>query len=145
MKSLKNARCSMIHIIFRGMYRDRYHTWLIILFPTIPDFTSYSTTGFSVDWNFWATPRENLSLGFATRQDTNWPAQLQRPARILKFRIYKLEVSFWLSREQQRCWSDCADAQADLPLYCLHLAYDTFSHGLAHWFHMDIHIDLGQQ
>ena len=27
-----------------------------------------------------------------TRQDTNWPAQLQRQARILKFQIYKLEV-----------------------------------------------------
>ena len=31
-----------------------------------------------------------------TRQDTNWPAQLQRPARILKFRIHKLEESFCL-------------------------------------------------
>ena len=35
-----------------------------------------------------------------TRQNTNWPAQLQRPARILKFRIYKLEVSFCLGSEQ---------------------------------------------
>ena len=37
-----------------------------------------------------------------TRQDKNSPAQLQRPARILKFRIYKLEVSFCLGSEQQR-------------------------------------------
>ena len=44
------------------------------------------------------------------RQDTNWPAQLQRPARILKFRIYKLEVPFCLGSEQQRCWSDCTDS-----------------------------------
>ena len=42
-----------------------------------------------------------------TRQDTNWPAQLQRPARILKFWIHKLEVSFCLGSEQQRRWSDC--------------------------------------
>ena len=51
-----------------------------------------------------------------TRQDINWSAQLQRPARILKFGIYKL------GSEQQRRWSDCADAQADLRLYCLHMA-----------------------
>ena len=67
-----------------------------------------------------------------TRQDTNWPGQLQRPARILKFRIYKLEVSFCLGSEQQRRWSDFADAQADLCYCCSHMAYDTFSHGLAH-------------
>ena len=36
-----------------------------------------------------------------TRQDTNWPAQLQRQARILKFRIYKLDVSFCLGSKQQ--------------------------------------------
>ena len=57
-----------------------------------------------------------------TRQDTNWPAQLQGPARILKFRIYKLEVSFCLGSKQQRRWSDCTDAQADLHLCCLHMA-----------------------
>ena len=71
---------------------------------------------------------------FPPRQDTSWPAQLQRPARILKFQIYKLEVSFCLGREQQRRWSDCADAQADLRLCCSHMALDTFSHGLAHFY-----------
>ena len=53
-----------------------------------------------------------------TRQDTNWPAQLQRSARILKFWIYKVEVSVCLGSEQQRHWSDCAHAQADLRLCC---------------------------
>ena len=33
----------------------------------------------------WATSWENLSLGFATRQDSNWPAQPQRLARVLWF------------------------------------------------------------
>ena len=33
----------------------------------------------------WATSRENLSSGFATRSDSNQPAQLQRLARVLKF------------------------------------------------------------
>ena len=46
-----------------------------------------------------------------TRQGTNWPAQLHRAARILKLRIYKLEVSFCLGSEKQRRWSDCSDAQ----------------------------------
>ena len=57
-----------------------------------------------------------------TRQDTNWPAQLQRPARFLKCWIYKPEVSFCLGSEQQRRWSDCADAQAGLRLCCSHMA-----------------------
>ena len=36
----------------------------------------------------WASSRENLSLGFLTRQDSNWPAQLQSvEARVLKFWI----------------------------------------------------------
>ena len=33
---------------------------------------------------------------------------------------------------QRRPWSDCADAQADLGLRCLHLPEDVFSHGEAH-------------
>ena len=57
-----------------------------------------------------------------TRQDTNWSAQLQRPARILKFRRYRQEVSFCLGSRQQRHWSDCADVQADLRLCCSHMA-----------------------
>ena len=35
----------------------------------------------------WATSWENLSLGFPTRVDSNRPAQLQRPDRVLKFWI----------------------------------------------------------
>ena len=67
-----------------------------------------------------------------TMQDTNWPAQLQRPARILKFRIYKPDVAFCFGSEQQRRWSDCADAQVDLRLCCSHRHKAHFSHGLAH-------------
>ena len=35
----------------------------------------------------WALSRENLSWGFAIRVDSNWPAQLQKLGRGLKFRI----------------------------------------------------------
>ena len=61
-----------------------------------------------------------------TRQDTNWPAQLQRPARILKFRIYNLEVPFRLCSKQQRCWSDCRCAGWSAPLL--------FAYGIRHIF-----------
>ena len=40
-------------------------------------------------------------------------------------------MSYYLSREQQRCRTDCVDAQADLRLCCSPTAYDTFSHDLA--------------
>ena len=37
----------------------------------------------------WALSRENLSLGFPIKQYSNQPAQLQRLARNLKFRLYQ--------------------------------------------------------
>ena len=64
--------------------------------------------------------------------DTNRPAQPQKLARVLKFQLKNLEILYYLSSEQQRRWSDCADAQADLRLCCSHMASDTFSHGPAH-------------
>ena len=56
-----------------------------------------------------------------TRKDTNWPAQLQRPARILKFRIYKLEVSFCPGSDNKG-----ADQTARLRLCCSHIAKTGF-------------------
>ena len=55
-----------------------------------------------------------------TRPDTNRPAQSQKLARVLKFRLQNLEI-YYLSSEQQRRWSDCTDAQADLRICCLHM------------------------
>ena len=37
-----------------------------------------------------------------TRPDTNQPAQPQKLARVLKFRLYNLEILYYLSSEQQR-------------------------------------------
>ena len=42
----------------------------------------------------------NLSAWFATRLDTNRPAQPQRLARGWKFRIYKKAVLYYLGSEQ---------------------------------------------
>ena len=77
-------------------------------------------------WLKWPLSQENLSPGFATWLDSNRPAQIQKLARGLKFWIQKLEVLYYLFIEQQRCWSDCADAQADLRLCCSHRAITGF-------------------
>ena len=58
-----------------------------------------------------AASRENLSSGLATRIDSNRPAQSQNLGNGLEFRIYKLEVLYFLGSEKQRRWTDCADAQ----------------------------------
>ena len=39
---------------------------------------------------------------FPTRSGSNWPAQLQKLARALKFWLYNLEILYYLSSEQQR-------------------------------------------
>ena len=72
----------------------------------------------------WVTARENLTSGFATRVDSNRPAQLQKLGRALKFRIYKLEVLYYLGSKQLRCWP--------APLL---FAYgkNRFSHDVAHF------------
>ena len=54
--------------------------------------------------------------------DSTWLAQLQRLASVLKCQLYLVKVLYYLGSEQQRCWSDCADAQADLHLCCSHMA-----------------------
>ena len=58
---------------------------------------------------------------FPTGSDSNWPAQLQKLSGGLKFWLQKLKTSHYLGSEQQRRWSDCADAQADLRLCCSHM------------------------
>ena len=60
--------------------------------------------------------------GLATRQDSNQPAQLMRLARALKFWLRQVEVLYYPGSEQQMCWSDCGDVQADLCLCCSHMA-----------------------
>ena len=37
-----------------------------------------------------ASSQENLSLGFATRYDSNWSAQLKKLARVMKLRNYEI-------------------------------------------------------
>ena len=71
-----------------------------------------------------------LILGIGQGVPNDQPAQLQKLARTLKLWIEQVYI-YYLSSEQQRCWSDCADAHADLHLCCPQMAR-TFTHGLAH-------------
>ena len=64
---------------------------------------------------------------FPTRSDSNWPAQPQKLAWRLIFWLQKLETLHYLGSEQQRCWSDCVDAQTDLHLCCSHMTWHIFS------------------
>ena len=75
----------------------------------------------------WVPSRENLSSGFATRYDSNRPAQPHRLATVLRFWIQQVDLLYYLCSEQQRCWSDCADAQADMRLCCSHWHKQVFS------------------
>ena len=44
----------------------------------------------------------------------------------MKLQRKELEILYYLGSEQQRRWSDCADAQADLRLCCLHMTWTGF-------------------
>ena len=59
-------------------------------------------------------------------QVSNWPAQLMRLARILKFWLKQVEVLYYPGSEQQRHWSGCVDSQADLRLFCSHITKTGF-------------------
>ena len=55
-----------------------------------------------------------------------------RLARVLKFRLQQVEVLYLPGSEQQRRLSDCAEAQADLRLWCSLPYKSRFSHDVAH-------------
>ena len=108
------------HIIVNRLDIDLYPTKVI----SIP--SDMCTLSEACVYQIWASSREKPSSGFATRVELNWPSLPQKLCRDLKFQIYKLEVLYYLVSEQQRCWSDCADAQADLRLCCSHMAKTGF-------------------
>ena len=70
---------------------------------------------------------EKASLGVSTWYDSNRPAQLQRLARVLKFRLKQVEVLYYLGSKQQRCW--CAGWSTSL---LLAYGINRFSHDVAH-------------
>ena len=64
---------------------------------------------------------------FPSRSGSNPPAHLQKLAWGLEFWLQKLETLHYLGSEQQRCWSDCADAHSDLHLCCSHMTWQVYS------------------
>ena len=68
-----------------------------------------------------------MSLGLATRQDSNWPAQLQKLARVLKFWICQEQIYVILSRQRiAKAQITLRRVQADLHLCCSHIAKTSF-------------------
>ena len=66
------------------------------------------------------------------RRGSNQSPQLQGLARKLKLRLWHVWIWYFLKREKQRRWSDCADSQAGLRLCCSQITEDRFSHDEAH-------------
>ena len=68
---------------------------------------------------FFLVPLEGYDLSHIMRKCLwgMWPCKtqtgpkLKRLARFLKFGLQQVEVLYYLSSEQQRCWSDCADVR----------------------------------
>ena len=65
-----------------------------------------------------APTQQNRSSGFPTKRDANKFPQLQRLARKVKFRLWQVLIWHFPINEQQRRWSDCADAQSSMCLCC---------------------------
>ena len=80
--------------------------------------------------NRWASSRENLSSGFATREYKNQTGLVSFRDWLKSWYCDSLTVASIgtnLSKERkQRRWSYCADAQADLHLCCSHIAWTGF-------------------
>ena len=72
-----------------------------------------------------ATSQENMSSGFATRQDSNWPAQIHRLASLEILHASSMPVGIILSRLR-----GCAGWSASL-LFAYEIS--RFSHDVAHY------------
>ena len=83
---------------------------IIILY--VLQYTSGSSKSYDVNGTVINEPRHEKTClrEIPSRSDSNWPAQLQKLAWGLKFWLQKLETLHNLGSEQQRRWSDCADA-----------------------------------
>ena len=63
-----------------------------------------------------AESRENLSLAFPTRSETNWAVQPQKMARGLKFQIKEVEGLYYICCENKGADQLCDHRAADLRL-----------------------------
>ena len=86
-----------------------------------------SWAGFSLIWSKTHEdrfPRDEAQLSHVTRKPVFGSLRPRYdPNRSSQLQLY---VLYFLNSEQQRCWSDCADAQADLPLCCSRMAKTGF-------------------
>ena len=74
---------------------------------------------------------ENLSLGIWSQERIKLAfLATETRKRLESLNLARQLVSFYLTSEQQRCWSDWLDAQANLQICCSHMAKQVSSwHG----------------
>ena len=111
-----------ITLAFRHLWSLK-HTWnptiqLLVVMARLPEASS--------SLKYELCHQKTCLRGFMIRVDSNRPAQPKKLGRCFKFRAQKLEVLYYIGSEQQRRWSDCADAQGDLRLCCSHMAKTGF-------------------
>ena len=90
----------------------------------------------------WATSRENVSSRIfyevrfkpaCSATEASWSVEISNliTRGVVLSRQRTTKVLIRLRGCAGWCWSDCADAQADLRLCCSHMTFDTFLHDMA--------------
>ena len=87
----------------------------------------------------------SISPLFHNILDSNKPAHLRCLTRVFIVRLMKLCILGYPKYAQQRFWSDCANAQADLNLRWSHMSEGTFSDVMANLRNRKILLRSNQQ
>ena len=77
-------------------------------------------------------------MACAPSKGSDQPGHPPSLIRVFAVRLKKARVLSYLLGAQQRFWSDCADAQADLSLCWAHMPFCWFCHDAAHLFFLFI-------
>ena len=131
--------------------------WEILITSVM--YFSLTVSSSNIFWGItatWAASWQNQQNQCAPSEDSDQPGHPPSLIRVFAVRmkkpwvlIYPLSAQrrlwFCLGSEQQRCWSDCTDVQADLGLCCICIGYklDRFAHDEAQFkYHSNCHSDL---
>ena len=96
-------------------------------------FFSDNTRLFGIIWaSLWEKLFSGVGGGGSTKSVSNQSPQLKRLAWKLKFHLQQVYIWYFPKSKTKRRWSDCADAQAGLRLYCSQTSEDRVSRGEAH-------------
>ena len=98
--------CCLFHWVFVwSLFQNVFPTISAKFFSTIfiQQHLSHHTVSANIIFTILYEPRHEKTClrEFPTRSDSNWPAQLQKLAWVLKFRLYNLEILYYLSSENK--------------------------------------------